>query len=301
MIQKLVTQPAEQGAKTLFVPLFSDPFARNIVLSCLGLAVMSWAHSQVHRLNRLTSLPLPLEYQDIHRAVLPPFLPEEEAHEYLEAITTALLEEEEAEDDSSSSSASPSPNKSFPFMMQWNLFWDGTGSSGNKLLPRSNSLQGTIRAWRQMRRSRMHERHNAHRITVMDQLIAIQALKKSAERRRKKSQRSMFRATSNNSSQASQHSGSGHSESCQPLGYAVVTGASRGIGRAIAVELSRWGIPLILVARDIDRLTSLAFDIEACYGVDCCVLQADLSKPGVAAGVYQTIREAGLPVDILVK
>jgi hypothetical protein len=292
----MASQPAEQAARRLFVPLISDPFARNIVLSCLGLAVMSWAHSQAHRLNRLAALPLPPEYQDIQRAVLPPFLPEEEAHEYLEAVTTALLEEEEAGEDSSGLLAL---NKSLPFL--WNPFWDGTGSGGNKPPSRRSGLQGTVREWRQLRRSRVRERHNAHRITVMDQLIAIQALKKSAERKRKKNQRSMFRATSSNSSGGSQSSGSGRDESRRPLGYAVVTGASRGIGRAIAVELSRWGVPLVLVARDIDRLTSLAFDIEACYGVDCCVLQADLSKPGVAAGVYQSVREAGLPVDILVK
>jgi hypothetical protein len=155
-----------------------------------------------------------------------------------------------------------------------------------------------------MRRARIRERHNAHRITVMDQLIAIQALKKNAERKKRKAnQKSMFRNSQNGASdpQGNQSPGSAPGAPTRALGYAVVTGASRGIGRAIAVELSRWEIPLVLVARDIDRLTALAFDIEACYGVDCCVLQADLAKPGVAAGVYQSIKEAGLPVDILVK
>ncbi|ACI65784.1 predicted protein, partial [Phaeodactylum tricornutum CCAP 1055/1] len=81
---------------------------------------------------------------------------------------------------------------------------------------------------------------------------------------------------------------------------ALVTGASRGIGRAIAVELARWEIPLILVARDVERLTALAYDIEACYGVKCCVLQADLAQRGVAEKIYNTTCSAGLKVEILI-
>ena len=67
-----------------------------------------------------------------------------------------------------------------------------------------------------------------------------------------------------------------------------------------AVELARWEIPLILVARDLSRLTSLAYDLEACYGVKCCVLQADLAEPQAAEKIYQATRQAGLTVDILV-
>ena len=60
-----------------------------------------------------------------------------------------------------------------------------------------------------------------------------------------------------------------------------VTGASKGIGRAVAVELARWEIPLILVSRDLDRLKELATELKQCYGVPCCVIQADLTEPGV--------------------
>jgi short-subunit dehydrogenase len=51
------------------------------------------------------------------------------------------------------------------------------------------------------------------------------------------------------------------------LGYAFVTGALRGIGRALAVELARWDIPLILVARDQNKLIEFSNDIETCYKV----------------------------------
>ena len=66
------------------------------------------------------------------------------------------------------------------------------------------------------------------------------------------------------------------------------------------VELARWEIPLILVARDVPRLTSLAYDLEACYGIRCCVLEADLSQPHAAEQIHDVTQQAGLRVDILV-
>ena len=85
-----------------------------------------------------------------------------------------------------------------------------------------------------------------------------------------------------------------------PLGYALVTGASRGIGRAFAVELARWDIPLILVARDEEKLKEVASEIEMAYGVNCCVIPADLSQPDVANQIFEATENAGLKVDILV-
>eukprot|EP00536_Pseudo-nitzschia_multiseries_P000322 jgi/Psemu1/178274/e_gw1.4.75.1 len=84
------------------------------------------------------------------------------------------------------------------------------------------------------------------------------------------------------------------------MGFALITGASRGIGRAIAVELARWEIPLVLVARDVDKLTRLASDLEACYGVKCCVLGADLTQVNSAERIKQATDDAGISVDILI-
>ncbi|MEL6187494.1 MAG: SDR family NAD(P)-dependent oxidoreductase, partial [Myxococcota bacterium] len=48
------------------------------------------------------------------------------------------------------------------------------------------------------------------------------------------------------------------------MGHLVITGASRGIGRALALELARRGHPgLVLTARDEERLTSLATELTA--------------------------------------
>jgi short-subunit dehydrogenase len=84
------------------------------------------------------------------------------------------------------------------------------------------------------------------------------------------------------------------------VGYALVTGASRGLGRALAVELARWGIPLILVARSQDRISILSQELEACYGIRCHTLQADLSEPDAAMMVYNKTKSAGLRVDFLI-
>ena len=96
------------------------------------------------------------------------------------------------------------------------------------------------------------------------------------------------------------HRGTNNKSGSEQVGYALVTGASRGIGRALAVELARWGVPLILVARSSDQLSTLALEIESCYGVRCHTLPADLSKPDAAFSVYKSTKAAGLRVDILV-
>jgi hypothetical protein len=80
---------------------------------------------------------------------------------------------------------------------------------------------------------------------------------------------------------------------------AVITGASSGIGEAIARELARRGHGLTLVARRADRLESLAVELRA-TGVRAYVLAADLSERDARAGLIDRIAELGLTTDILV-
>ena len=60
---------------------------------------------------------------------------------------------------------------------------------------------------------------------------------------------------------------------------ALITGASRGIGRAIALELAKQGVKrLVLVARDRQRLADVAAEIQA-LGVEVVSLALDLTHP----------------------
>lgn len=59
--------------------------------------------------------------------------------------------------------------------------------------------------------------------------------------------------------------------------YAVVTGASSGIGREFARRLAEEGYPLVLAARRQERLEELAGELRS-RGTECCLVSADLSE-----------------------
>ncbi|MFM6122206.1 MAG: SDR family NAD(P)-dependent oxidoreductase, partial [Sphaerospermopsis kisseleviana] len=60
---------------------------------------------------------------------------------------------------------------------------------------------------------------------------------------------------------------------------ALITGASRGIGRAIALELAQQGVKrLILVARDRQKLAEVAQEIET-LGTETTTITLDLTQP----------------------
>ncbi len=81
---------------------------------------------------------------------------------------------------------------------------------------------------------------------------------------------------------------------------ALVTGASRGIGRAIALQLAQQGMKrLILMARDRTKLAEVAAEIEA-MGVSAVIVPIDLTKPtAVNIAVAQLWRNHG-PIHLLV-
>lgn len=86
-----------------------------------------------------------------------------------------------------------------------------------------------------------------------------------------------------------------------PLGgqVAVVTGAARGIGEAIAHQLARMGAAVVLTARDSARLTQVKAAIEQQAG-KASVLPCDLTDAGAVAAFGDRVREQWGRCDILV-
>jgi uncharacterized protein len=84
-------------------------------------------------------------------------------------------------------------------------------------------------------------------------------------------------------------------------GIVMVTGASAGIGRELALQLAARAATLVLLARRVDRLEQLRTELLAMHPrLKVVVLAADLSDEGDVARVLARIREQVGPVDVLI-
>jgi len=84
----------------------------------------------------------------------------------------------------------------------------------------------------------------------------------------------------------------------QAQGFALVTGASSGIGMDIAREYAARGKPLVLTARRLERLEALAGELR--NHVPVHVIAADLADPAAPDALHARLAELGVHVDTLV-
>jgi uncharacterized protein len=84
------------------------------------------------------------------------------------------------------------------------------------------------------------------------------------------------------------------------MAYALVTGASKGIGKSIAEELAKRGYHLLLVARSGDLLQQESERLSAQYRIETDFIATDLSQPDAAGKVYSYCRQKNYVVGILV-
>jgi short-subunit dehydrogenase len=82
--------------------------------------------------------------------------------------------------------------------------------------------------------------------------------------------------------------------------WALVTGASAGIGRALAQQLAAGGANLVLTARRADALAALALELQAAHNVEIEIFPADLIQPDTPQKLFRFTQEKRLPIEVLV-
>lgn len=82
--------------------------------------------------------------------------------------------------------------------------------------------------------------------------------------------------------------------------WALVTGASAGIGWALAEQLAAGGANLVLTARRVDRLQKLASELTAKHGIQAEVFAADLTRAEAPAAIYAFTEGKRLAIELLI-
>ncbi|MCF2873717.1 MULTISPECIES: SDR family NAD(P)-dependent oxidoreductase [Tenacibaculum] len=81
---------------------------------------------------------------------------------------------------------------------------------------------------------------------------------------------------------------------------ALITGASSGIGKELAIIHAQKKGDLILVARRLDKLEELKIELEVKFGITVITIAKDLSIPNAAKELYNEIQEMNVQVEFLI-
>ncbi len=82
--------------------------------------------------------------------------------------------------------------------------------------------------------------------------------------------------------------------------YALITGATSGIGFELAKLFAKDGYNLIIVARDEEELRNTETELTNTYGIQVLSISKDLSEPQGAFELYEEAASAGIQPDVLV-
>jgi len=251
------------------LPSRQDPIRRLVKYTVCG-AGISWIHSEVTKYRRFAPLP-GMRGVNVRMPNLPPYLPPLMDGEWDDDENSILSS---SNDKGKATSSKANKKKEVKIPKKEEEEEDASSSDHHHHLWDPFQSFGTIssayRQWLEGYNLRIKRAYQQRRIRAEKELLELQKIPSNS--------------TSSNGD----------------MGYALVTGASSGIGRALAVELARYHIPLILVARDLDKLSTVAKDIETYYDVPCRILQADLNAVDCGKRIHAATKKAGLKVDILV-
>ena len=80
---------------------------------------------------------------------------------------------------------------------------------------------------------------------------------------------------------------------------ALITGASSGIGYALAKRFAQEGYDLVIIARNEAALTALATECQT-HTVSVLIIAKDLTQPAAVQEIYQSLEEKQITIDVLV-
>lgn len=84
------------------------------------------------------------------------------------------------------------------------------------------------------------------------------------------------------------------------MAYALITGGGKGIGKAIAMELSARGYNILLISRTEGDLINVCNAIEETYPVKAQYFVADLSAEGIENKIFHWIQSLNIEIEILI-